>query len=1794
MITKSSQKTRIANFFALSPHGKASVKSRKLKFVSFFVVLTFSITSLPHQSYSTPPNFDSSLLNQVLPGDLGKITIPAEIGKIEDVFKGESSKTVILVQDAHAIPDAQRNIQKLIEYFQKQYGLDWVAIEGAASALDPQLFRSFPDKVVLEKTFQEYFASGELAGASAAAIFNKHPVMVHGLEDWALYEEGLGFYLEAMKNQSKLLEKLSVLKEELQVKKKMAYSEPLLKIDLALESFRENHSDLIQTLKMLASVSRPQEGTTLAVLLEEDEKDTASRSASEMRVRSIAEKIEKSLKSQPPSEENRKRLREFSTKAQEFQVSQITAEGFALFLKEFMAEDQLPLAIFSELDHLLKSEKRLRDIEGMKLFRDFEQYADSVKELLFRDGNERQLNDASRVLGILERLARLELSRDDWKSLKFVIQDKKLPFPEELLKAQISFYENAERRDETFCKQLLPLMAKHKKDYAMLVAGGFHTEGLTRRLKEKNISYLLLTPRISAIPESTHYRAQMRGDVPWKDYFQVEDGKIDLYSAFVRGTRDKLLGQEEQNPAILKKWRDQVIRDLAQEGKIERVGDYTPFIDEVMNDQQSRLRDMGLAKVEQFIEGLKALESTGRLTEQNLRQLFNPSSMSAPYSVGLAHSDLSAHLQTGPSRSELRVAVNEVIARFKKYLEQIRFSESSTTDYVIMLIAAVSLVDENVLKKAFLSFAKSNEDSAKTIIENMIRRFEDDIEMYEKTSLRYYRENAFMLVGRIPESLIATFGFTERYKACENRLAPDIKRYNLIREMMGKKEEGVGEDLAERSSKSPIKPAAVQEGGMSRFKSFLRKMLWQIGKKALGIRWLPRSLSSWCQKACLFFASPEAASINRTPLERQLRTIFIIGSRKRIAAHGFETTLRDLLSVMLEAGQKGTSAYRVLQNPDSELPPNVGILTGGNPYLFAGNHGPLYVVFDAFDTDQYVGDRYLVPEEKDKIFIQNVLSNAAALKIITNEYANEMIPRIHSYDDFVQLHHEKINPENLTLETMLDEVFVERGLDLKISAPRFRALDTQALNQIRLVFEHLAEALAQTKNLHRTKQVPILKLEINFDSDKQKLEISLHINRFYLIDLITLLTDPYLPKFQSFVRRINDQERENHQLPSDQSGPVFDVLGREESVREFNLFWQKLLGFGGELKMAIVHKTNYSSDTSSSEGLEFKITLPVNQHRSELRNQGNVRKTFSAYSAQKIEKNLKTAVLSEIQNQGFTFVNPDGSQVVDVAEVIPIGDGNDGIVFRAVTHPGGEERAIKLGWPIFGDFGKKFPKFFLENKHNLRLVKPELIGNKIPGIVQHFGLGNVQVTLPNDDGTPLLDSAGAPIRVDFGYEVMEFLDPKVFKPVNELKELYADNPDKALEVLKKIHTAVSEFDLRFKSLGVGLHDIHDLNVLVNPSGEIKIIDLDVGEASAGPRDLQFNHHIAYPILDIVLDSKSIGEHVRWLISSTAVELNSASMLGDVNSISIWTEIGKVLDEAIDILATIRRTEAQQAQLVQRDSPSFNGSNELAVDARSELRFVAQEVVGALLNSSVPTPDILRAISKSGTRMISYIEAAWQEFQNEKDIEMGRLEMHFKGLIENIDAPVLIRQMISGEELQEMFKVGEVGTLLATIRNEVSLNKNVIGQIVFPNNSFLRVLSELKQNSLDRTFMAVNKDSRTITFRHLELEGYIDILRNPPAVTIGFQGDLLTRAYAEGAQEKVVYPGGETKVAAGFFLTGLGIAAARLSGEPLDTYVVKTKAGQYQVRNPAVLEGIARIRASLAAEYQTLLVTARAA
>ncbi|MFA5390813.1 MAG: hypothetical protein WC331_05235 [Candidatus Omnitrophota bacterium] len=83
---------------------------------------------------------------------------------------------------------------------------------------------------------------------------------------------------------------------------------------------------------------------------------------------------------------------------------------------------------------------------------------------------------------------------------------------DELFTAGLEFYDYAHKREAVFYKEMQTAMAERKITKAILITGGFHTDGMSDLFRENAISYGIVTPRLSEKSDEKFYRATMLQD----------------------------------------------------------------------------------------------------------------------------------------------------------------------------------------------------------------------------------------------------------------------------------------------------------------------------------------------------------------------------------------------------------------------------------------------------------------------------------------------------------------------------------------------------------------------------------------------------------------------------------------------------------------------------------------------------------------------------------------------------------------------------------------------------------------------------------------------------------------------------------------------------------------------------------------------------------------------------------------------------------------------------------------------------------------------------------------------------------------------------------------------------------------------------------------------------------------------------------------------------------------------------------------------------------------------------------
>jgi len=417
------------------------------------LILSFSLlaTSLPAQAAPTDP--------------LSKLTPSSRIGFITDHFGGQPK--VILIQDLHAHYGAQKNIAKLLEFFDSRLrdsviprvrkgdstlrnsGISEsppfaLAVEGAEGPIDlSPLVGTVPglpeglSPALRNEALDYLMREGELTGMEYFAITHNQPHLLQGVEDFRYYNTHRELFRQTYEKREKLVLRLTAIQRDLQDLRPKVYSPELRKLIEKGGAFWEEADEITHFMKKLELATTPEAKALL--------------------------QVERDL--------------ELLLKIADLRATEREVRAFGPRLQPFiaMAEDLLRPAS-DVLRPTSNSRPRTSDLG--------------------------RATDAQEITELLNASV-------DYYALAMVRNEPMVEKTLGLLTARRE--EGGVKRDTT--SDPSSLLPPRPASVAVLVAGGFHTAPITQMLKKRGISYMVLTPMVDRVRPEDHdrYIKRLRG-----------------------------------------------------------------------------------------------------------------------------------------------------------------------------------------------------------------------------------------------------------------------------------------------------------------------------------------------------------------------------------------------------------------------------------------------------------------------------------------------------------------------------------------------------------------------------------------------------------------------------------------------------------------------------------------------------------------------------------------------------------------------------------------------------------------------------------------------------------------------------------------------------------------------------------------------------------------------------------------------------------------------------------------------------------------------------------------------------------------------------------------------------------------------------------------------------------------------------------------------------------------------------------------------------------------------------------
>ncbi len=435
----------------------------------------------------------------------------ASAGEPAKASRGARAPVIVYIQDVHGQLEAQKNIASMIL---KILDLDpkvIVGLEGSAGRIPMESFRG--DSAEIDKEVGSFFLNtGLITGAEYAGFAAKAAPSMFGVEDPKLYLENIAAVREALGQQKERLARIEKEQLQLQRKKQNVYSPTLLVLDQKWRDYHDGELSIGDYLSALTPAVHPSSSyPNISLFLKTWtlEKtlnfDKAERERNEFLSR-LVEKLDKSEMA---------RLVEQSAA---LRSGAVTYPDYYQLLKETGAKAGLSLSRTPEFDRYVSYVLQADSIQPEKFLSEVSEYEKAVWEKLCQTPEQRELYRAAARLELTEKLVRLTLTPQEWREYKaftsFRGDDDLKPFER--------FYESAEARNAALAGNFLKTVSSSRRTpgsspsenkandldpgfrrgdgrAVVLVAGGFHSDGLSQILSKGDATLITVSPKLTKI-----------------------------------------------------------------------------------------------------------------------------------------------------------------------------------------------------------------------------------------------------------------------------------------------------------------------------------------------------------------------------------------------------------------------------------------------------------------------------------------------------------------------------------------------------------------------------------------------------------------------------------------------------------------------------------------------------------------------------------------------------------------------------------------------------------------------------------------------------------------------------------------------------------------------------------------------------------------------------------------------------------------------------------------------------------------------------------------------------------------------------------------------------------------------------------------------------------------------------------------------------------------------------------------------------------------------------------------------
>lgn len=415
---------------------------------------------------------------QTTHGTIRKVWLPA---------KNAGDRVVVHIQDVHQNQDAQRHIGGAIESLLQSGQAGVVGLEGGFAPIDVKAYHDYKNREVIGLTADYLLKENLITGPVHTAMTTPAPLApMVGVDDPVHYNANVEAYRQSAPKIDTYKKAWEAKKYKLAEEKKNVFSPALLSFDAKVETYHARGEGLAEYVEALAPVKGEGHAGLLAQAFEMEK--ALDFTKVELDRKSLIDVLVKSL--------TQDQINQLVQESTSYRVGQIRYAEFYTYLKDLCRGAHVDLANYPHMDAYIRYVLLSDRIDGEKLLTELSNLEKARFGALVKTENEKSLVTRSRAITLAGRLLSFELSPEEWADYVKINADESLGLDMASFEA---FYKEAHARDESLTANLLKAMDDGHHKTAVLVTGGYHTDGVSERLTRAGVTVVTFTPRVETL-----------------------------------------------------------------------------------------------------------------------------------------------------------------------------------------------------------------------------------------------------------------------------------------------------------------------------------------------------------------------------------------------------------------------------------------------------------------------------------------------------------------------------------------------------------------------------------------------------------------------------------------------------------------------------------------------------------------------------------------------------------------------------------------------------------------------------------------------------------------------------------------------------------------------------------------------------------------------------------------------------------------------------------------------------------------------------------------------------------------------------------------------------------------------------------------------------------------------------------------------------------------------------------------------------------------------------------------------